>query len=427
MNTNVQKHTALAISALILTVVAAAAGYWFARRGAEHSAMAPSAKTAGQERRALYWYDPMVPSQHFDGPGKSPFMEMQLIPKYAEAPDSETPGVKIDPGTLQNLGVRLTTVERGPLVQPTEAVGALGFNQRDIAVVQARSGGFVTRVYARAPGDVIARSDPIADLLIPDWAGAQTEFLALLNSNDQALIDAARQRMLLLGMSGELIASIERNREPRTTVTIRSPLAGVIETLDVREGMTISSGATLATVNGLAAVWFEAAIPEARGGLVSPGKQVNARFTAYPGESFQGRVIAVLPQANAETRTLRVRIELPNRGGSLRPGMFGQVRLDGVETKPVVYVASEAIIHTGTRTIAIVAAERGHFIPAVVQTGEDVDGKTVILDGLKEGQRVVSSGQFLIDSEANLKGVLARLGAGDADGGAANSEPGSRP
>jgi Cu(I)/Ag(I) efflux system membrane fusion protein len=233
--------------------------------------------------------------------------------------------------------------------------------------------------------------------------------------------------MLLLGMSGDLISSIESSRESRTTVTIRSPLAGVIETLDVREGMTLSSGATLAKVNGLATVWLEAAIPEARGGLVSLGKQVSARFTAHPGESFEGRVVAVLPQANAETRTLRVRIELPNRGALLKPGMFGQVRLDGPQTKPVLYVASEAIIHTGTRTIAIVAAEQGRFIPAVVQTGEDVDGETVILEGLKEGQRVVSSGQFLIDSEANLKGVLARLGARSTDAGPADTEPGSRP
>jgi Cu(I)/Ag(I) efflux system membrane fusion protein len=427
MNANVRKHAATAISALILTVAAATAGYWFARRGAEHPAMVPSARFAGQEGRPLYWYDPMVPNQHFDAPGKSPFMQMQLIPKYADARDKEAAGVKIDPGTLQNLGVRLTTVERGSLAHPTEAVGALGFNQRDMAVIQARSGGFVTRVYARAPGDVIALNDPIADLLVPEWTGAQTEFLALLNSNDHALIDAARERMLLLGMSGDLIASIERSRESRTTVTIRSPLAGVIETLDVREGMTISSGATLAKVNGLAAVWLEAAIPEARGALVSLGKEVKARFTAYPGESFEGRVIAVLPQANAETRTLRVRIELPNRGGLLKPGMFGQVRLDGPQTKPVLYVASEAIIHTGTRTIAIVAAAQGRFIPAVVQTGEDVDGETVILDGLKEGQRVVSSGQFLIDSEANLKGVLARLGAGSTDAGPADTEPGSRP
>jgi membrane fusion protein, copper/silver efflux system len=427
MNTNVQKHAAIVISALILAVVAATAGYWFARRGVEYSAMAPSAKTTGQERRPLYWYDPMVPTQHFDAPGKSPFMHMQLIPKYTDAQDIETAGVKIDPGTRQNLGVRLTTVERGSLAQLTEAVGALGFNQRDMAVIQARSGGFVTRVYARAPGDVIARNDPIADLLVPEWTGAQTEFLALLNSNDHALIDAARERMLLLGMSGDLVTSIERSRESRATVTIRSPLAGVIETLDVREGMTISIGATLAKVNGLAAVWLEAAIPEARGGLVSLGKQVKARFTAYPGESFVGRVIAVLPQANAETRTLRVRIELPNRGGLLKPGMFGQVRLDGPQTEPVLYVASEAIIHTGTRTIAIVAAEQGRFIPAVVQTGEDVDGETVILDGLKEGQRVVSSGQFLIDSEANLQGVLARLDAGGTDGGPADTEPGSRP
>jgi Cu(I)/Ag(I) efflux system membrane fusion protein len=370
----------------------------------------------------------MVPNQHFDAPGKSPFMEMQLIPKYPDAQgDTDTAGVKIDSGTLQNLGVRLTTVERGPLVQPLQAVGTLGFNQREVAVIQARSAGFVTHVYARAPGDIVDRNAPIVDLLVPEWIGAQTEFIALLNSRDHALINAARQRLRLLGLSEESIASVEKSREPRPTVTIRSPLSGVIETLDAREGMALSNGATLAKINGLATVWLEAAIPEARGGFASLGKQVWAQLTAYPGERFEGHVIAVLPQANVETRTLRVRIELTNAGARLKPGMFAQVRFDSADAKPVLYVASEAIIHTGTRTIAIVAAEQGRFIPTVVQAGLDVDGKTIILDGLKEGQRVVASGQFLIDSEANLEGVLARLGTGESESGAAGPVPERRP
>jgi len=396
------------LGAALLAALSAATGYWLAQRGSEAASPGQARSVPGIERKPLYWYDPMVPNQRIDRPGKSPFMDMQLLPKYADSGDGETPSVRIDPGIVQNLGVRFTKVERGPLSQPVEAVGTLGFNQRDVAVVQARSAGFVTRVYARAPGDLIGRDAAIVDLLVPEWAGAQSEFLVLLKDGDRDLIEAARQRLLLLGMPPELVADIEVARRSRTTITIRSPLAGVIETLDAREGMTMSAGSTLARINGLASIWLEAAVPQARGALARLGKSVEVRLTAYPGQGFQGRVISVLPQANVETRTVRVRIEIANPDGRLRPGMFAQVRLEAAQASAL-YVASEAIIHTGTRAVVIVAGERGRFVPTEVKVGADFDGRTVILEGLTEGQRVVASGQFLIDSEASLKGVLARL------------------
>jgi membrane fusion protein, copper/silver efflux system len=408
MNASPRKLIGFALAAAVLATLSAAAGYWLARRGSEAAKPGQARTAPGLERKPLYWYDPMAPNQRFDRPGKSPFMDMQLIPKYADSADEASPSVRIDPGIVQNLGVRFTQVERGPLSQPVEAVGTLGFNQRDVAVVQARSAGFVTRVYARAPADLIGRHAAIVDLLVPEWAGAQSEYLVLLTNGDRDLIDAARQRLLLLGMSPELVARIEVERRSRTTVTIRSPLAGVIETLNAREGMTVSAGSTLARINGLASVWLEAAVPQARGALAQLGKSVEVRLTAYPGQGFQGRVISILPQADDETRTVRVRIEIANPDGRLRPGMFAQVRLETAQASAL-YVASEAIIHTGTRTVVIEAGERGRFIPTEVKVGADFDDKTVILEGLTEGQRVVASGQFLLDSEASLKGVLARL------------------
>jgi Cu(I)/Ag(I) efflux system membrane fusion protein len=408
--------------AAILAAASAGAGYWYARRGRESGSLkvstsskqSSSAVAAGAQ--PLYWYDPMVPTQHFDKPGKSPFMEMQLIPKYAESGADEG-SIKIDPTIVQNLGVRLAVVERGPFLRPLEAVGSIVFNQRNIAVIQARASGFVTRVYARAPGDVLAANVALVDLLVPEWAGAQSEFLVLRNSGDRELVGAARQRLVLLGMSNELIARLELSGQPLTTVTIRTPLAGVIESLDVRAGMSVAVGATLAKIAGLASVWLEAAMPQAQAAQVPIGKLVEVRLSAYPGEAFKGHVIAVLPEANLETRTLRVRIELANHEGRLRPGMFAQVRLESGDPAPVLSVASEAVIHTGTRTLAIVAGDAGRFIPTEVQTGAEADGKTVILKGLAEGQKVVASGQFLIDSEASLRGVLARLGG--------NPQPGS--
>jgi Cu(I)/Ag(I) efflux system membrane fusion protein len=391
---------------VVLVVFAATSGYWFARHKASHS---EASMPANGDRQVLFWYDPMVPNQHFDQPGKSPFMDMQLVPKYAGDAGDEA-SLRIDPAIVQNLGVRTTTVERGAFSRPIDAVGNITFNQRNVAIVQARTNGFVARVYARAPGDVLKRGAPLVDLLVPEWVGGQTEFLALVQSGDRALIDAARERLVLLGMPPDLITRIEATRKPETTIIIRTPRAGAIESFDAREGMTVSAGATLAKIDGLESVWLEAAIPETEGGLANIGKSVDATLTTYPGETFKGEVIDILPEANSETRTLRARIELKNPDGKLRPGMFARVRLDAGDPEPLLYVASEAVIRTGTRNIVLVADDRGRFTPATVAVGAEADGKTVIVRGVNEGQKVVASGQFLIDSEASLKGILARLG-----------------
>ena len=414
----------IGLCALLLVTLGTAAGYWLGQRREPARTVQP----ATNERKPLYWYDPMKPDQHFDKPGPSPYMDMQLVPKYADEGGARgSPVLEIDPTLVQNLGVRFTRVERGVLPQTIEAIGTIEFDQRDIAVIQARSNGFVTRVYARAPGDVIEKNAPIVDLLVPEWAGAQTEFLAVLKSGDADLIEASRQRLVLLGMPAELIARIQATHELHTTVTISSPLAGMIDSLGARQGMAVSTGATLATINGLATVWIEAALPEARGGIAQLGKHVEARLTAYPNQLFTGQVIGILPQANAETRTVRVRIGLDNRNRRLRPGMYAQVRLDEGEQTPVLYVASEAIIRTGKRALVIVASDQSHFTPKEVQPGADRDGKTIVLKGLTEGQTVVASGQFLIDSEANLRGLLARLAGVHSERDTENTEPGSQP
>ena len=359
--------------------------------------------------KPLYWYDPMYPAQHFDKPGKSPFMDMQLQPKYAEAPGAagDGPGVRIDPARAQSLGVRLAKVERGSLPRGVSATGVLDFNERDVAVVQARAGGFVQRVYGRAPGDVVGRGAPLADILVPEWAGAQAEFLAVRRTGDPALTRAARQRLQLLGMPEGLIASIEQTGRVRNVTTITTPTGGVIKTLSVRNGMTVAAGQTLAEVNGLGAVWLNAAVPEAMAGQVRVGETATATLAAYPGEAFRGRVAAILPQAQADSRTLTVRIELPNPGGRLKPGMFANVQFGGL-AQPALLVPSEAVIRTGRRTLVMLAGPGGRYGPAEIRAGHEADGRTEVLAGLSEGEQVVASGQFLLDSEASLAGVTAR-------------------
>jgi Cu(I)/Ag(I) efflux system membrane fusion protein len=398
-------RTRLALSAAAIALVAGGVGYGLAHLQGPR-ASAPS--TTDASRKALYWYDPMVPAQHFDKPGKSPFMDMQLVPRYADgAAGGVAPGVKIDPATVQSLGVRLATVQRGDFSQSIDATGVLDFNQRDVAIVQARAAGFVQRVYARAPGDVVSAGAPIADLLVPSWGGAQAEYLAVRGSGDSALEAAARQRLRLLGMPDGLIAAVARDGRPRTVVTISTPVGGAIQTLDVRQGMTVSMGQTLAQVSGLSSVWLNAAVPEALTGQVRMGQPARAELAAYPGESFTGRVTAVLPTAQADSRTLTVRVELPNRGGRLKPGLFATVHLGG-EAHPALFLPSEAVIRTGTRALVMVAGDGGRFQPVEVQLGREDGDRTEILAGLDEGQKVVASGQFLIDSEASLAGVQVR-------------------
>jgi Cu(I)/Ag(I) efflux system membrane fusion protein len=414
MSGNQRSLMTLATVALLFAGVGTGAGYWLAahRAGTEGTAaMADPAANAAEGRKALYWYDPMVPNQHFDKPGKSPFMDMQLVAKYADE-GGDAASIKIDPGVAQNLGLRLAKVERGTLAAPVVAVGSVQWNERQVAVVQARTTGFVERVYGRAPGDVIARGASLADLLVPDWAGAQTEFLALRSSGDAGLTQAARERLKLLGMPAELIAQVESTGQVHPLYTVTAPIPGVIQTLDVRAGMSLAAGMPLAKINGIDPVWLEAAVPEALAGKVGVGSTVSASLAAYPGLGLTGKVIAVLPEANPESRTVRVRIELANHDGRLRAGMFAQINLTANNGAQALLVPSEAVIRTGTRNVVLLSLDGGRFQPVEVKLGQEAEGKIVVLDGLREGQSVVASGQFLIDSEASLKGVLARLSEG---------------
>jgi len=393
-----------------IALVAGGSGYWLGQQGGP-------AREAGSEqanRKILYWYDPMVPAEHYDNPDSLSSMGMKTVPKYAdEAPAGDAlPGVSVDPAARQNLGMRVVAAEMGILPSALTVTGTIDFNQRDVAVVQARSGGFVTRVYARAPGDVIGAGAPIADLQLPEWGGAQGEFLAVKRLGKPELTAAARQRLRLMGMSDALIGEVERSGRTNGTVTIRSPIAGVIQSLDARAGATLGAGQTLAQITGIGTVWLNAAVPEVQAGLVRVGQGASATLAAFPGVTFAGRVSAILPATQADSRTLTVRIELANRGGRLRPGMFASVAL-GSDQRQALTVPSEAVIRTGARTLVILALADGRYRPAEVHTGREGGGRTEILAGLAAGEKLVASGQFLLDSEASLTGIVARpIGGG---------------
>ncbi|WP_217476674.1 efflux RND transporter periplasmic adaptor subunit [Stutzerimonas stutzeri] len=373
--------------------------------GASPLSAAQAAKPDTEGRAVLYWYDPMYPQQRFDKPGKSPFMDMDLVPRYAEE-GGDAASISIDPGISQNLGMRLATASRETFDDSVEAVGALTFNGRDMALVQARSGGFVERVYDRAPEDVIEKGAPLADLLVPEWGAAQAEYLALRGLGEPELLSAARQRLRLAGMPAELIARLENTGRTQNVWTVTSPIGGVLQSLDVREGMTLPTGATLARVNGLDKVWLEVAVPEAQAAGLGPDQPVAARLPAFPGEALEGRIQAVLPQADLASRTVRVRVELPNPALRLRPGMTAEVSL-AHNSQPALVIPTEAVIRTGKRSLVMLADDNGRYRPVEIRTGRETEEKTEVLAGLEEGQQVVASGQFLLDSEASLRGIAA--------------------
>ncbi len=396
---------------LVAVLFAGGGGYWF---GQQSGPAAPGTGSAQSDRKVLYWYDPMVPAEKYDNPDSLSSMGMKTVPKYADAAPAgdALPAISVDPAARQSLGLRVAVAEFGSLPAGLAVAGTIEFNQRDVAIVQARSGGFVNRVYGRAPGDVIGAGAPIADVQLPEWGGAQLEFLAVKRLGKPALTAAARQRLRLLGMPEGLITQVERSGRTSGTVTIRSPIAGVIQSLDVRQGMTLSAGQSLAQVTGFGTVWLNAAVPEAQAGSIRTGQSAAVTLSAFPGEKFMGRVTAILPTAQADSRTLTVRIELINRGGRLRPGMFASVTLGGGGGQALL-VPSEAVIRTGTRTLVMLALAGGRYRPAEIRTGREGGGMTEVLAGLGTGEKVVASGQFLLDSEASLTGVAARPIGGD--------------
>lgn len=372
----------------------------------------------GTGRQVRYWYDPMVPTQKFDQPGKSPFMDMQLVPKYA-GEEGDDSSVSISSQTLQNLGIRLEKVTTATFGNDITAVGRIEPDERRIATVQTRVPGFVERLLVKAEGDPVTKGQKIAEMYSPELLAAQQEYLALLEMDQidaTTLQQAARKRLRLLGMPDIEINGITRNNLSAQRFGIYAPISGVVTDLGVREGGELMSGNSLMQITDLSRVWLIAEVPERDAGMIELGTEAKIELQSRFGDITMGKVSYLYPTLDEATRTLSVRVELPNPKSKFRPGMYAKVVLSQASQQGL-SVPTESIIATGQRTVVIVKNEQG-FRPAEVVTGLANEGKTQILEGLSEGETVVSSGQFLIDSEASLSGVLARLsshGNGIAD------------
>ena len=360
-------------SLLAVAIMAALAAGYVAGR---HSPAAQTqASAAPAERKVLYWYDPMTPGQRFDKPGKSPFMDMDLMPRYADE----------------------ATDDGGVTVSADE---------RSLRTVAARANGLVEKLYVAASQQPVKKGQKLATLWIPDWTAAQQEYLAVRQLGDRSLTAAARQRLALQFMPEDILRRVDKTGQPQTRIDVVAPEDGYISLLSVREGAQVSATQPLFELTSLKQVWIVMDYPPSAASQIQIGGKITASADSQPGEIFHGTVSELLPDVDAVSRTLKARVVIDNPQEKLRPGMYLNLSPDVSAQTAVLAIAQEALIQTGSRNTVLLDDGNGHFTPQKVTIGVTRDGWTQVLSGLEEGQSVVTSGQFLIDSEASLRSAL---------------------
>lgn len=409
------KSKYLAVLGLTLALAGGGGGAWLASQRQAHRHV-PEKRTTPEGK--VYWTCVMHPQVRQDGPGSCPICGMKLVergeapPAAADAPAAPAAArdgvVEIDPRMLQNLGLRTARVERAGFTTGIDAVGSVAVDERRLVAVISRTPGFVERLDVHAVGEAVQRGQVIAGVYSPELYAAQQEF-ALVAARDPQLAAAAGSRLSLLGLSPAQIGQIARGGRAQRQALITAPLSGVITGLSVHLGSQTQPGTPIASIADLSSVWILVDLPEAQAGAVAVGDTAQARFTAWPGRSFAGRVDYLYPSVDSATRTRRARLVFDNAAGELAPGMFARVSLAGGAPRSRLLVPTEAVIRSGRRDVAIVALGGGRFRVAPLRIGDERDGRTEILEGLDAGAEVVTSGQFLIDSEASLRGVFGRI------------------
>lgn len=376
---------------------------------------ATGATSTVAERKVLFWYDPMYPATKFDKPGPSPFMDMDLVPKYADEGSEAVAGVTISTTQVQNLGLRTDIAETGKLTYQQSLPANVNFNQYQYEILHARASGFVEKSYPLAVGDYVKKGDPLVAITVSDWVSAQSEYLTLLRTNaSPALLKGVLERLYLAGMPKSLINQLNKTKKIQSYLTIRAPISGVLTSFDLRSGMTMNKSALIATIQGIDPVWVVASVPESLTDLMTKDTQLTVEIPALPEQQFKITDWQILSNAQADTRTLSLRLFVANPDHKLKPGMSAIVKLQ-TESQDYVLVPSQAIINTGDEQRVITQDEQGRFIPKRIKIYAEASGKTAILSGLKAGEKIITSGLFLIDSEANINGALERMREQPAD------------
>ncbi|MDR2422204.1 MAG: efflux RND transporter periplasmic adaptor subunit [Deltaproteobacteria bacterium] len=365
----------------------------------------PKGPLAAQERQVLYWYDPMYPNARFEKPGRSPFMDMDLIPRYADEGQGE--GIRIDPTLTQNLGLKTALAKTGRLTYAREIPANVEFNGYQRARLQSRAEGFVAKTFNFSVGDLIKEGEAIAVVTAPGWASDQSEYLLLKSQKaDRRIVAGVREKLRLGGMPEEMLQAVDQTGQAQTDLYIKSPVSGVVTALDVYQGMNVGKDMTLAEIQGFNPIWVTADVPELDLALAQGRARVTA--LAWPGRAFESLGSVLLPQANKGARTVPLRLTVANPEGLLRPGLTASVRLRGQGPEGVL-IPTQSLIDLGEEKRVIVVTHDGTFLPKAVKVGGSAREETLIAEGLEPGESVVVSGLFLIDSEANLAGALDRL------------------
>ena len=360
----------------------------------------------------LYWVAPMDPAYRRDKPGKSP-MGMDLVPVYADAAGAADT-VRIDPVMVQNLGVRSAPVERGTLWRQINTVGYVAFDERKLSHVHLRTDGWIEKLNVKSDGEQIRKGDVLFELYSRELVNAQEEYIQALRGSNDYLKRASRERLEALGMGNAQIRQVARERRASQRVRILASQDGVVDGLNVREGMYVKPATEVLTLADLSSVWLLVDVFERQSDWVAVGQPAEVRLGYLPGRVWEGEVEFVYPTIDPKTRTLQARLRFDNPDDALKPDMYANVVIYAGPKHGVLSIPREALIKTGKTERVIVALEEGRFRAQAVTAGLESGEFVEIISGLSEGDQVVTSGQFLIDSEASLRASFSRMG--DANG-----------
>lgn len=383
-------------------------------RASSRTTNSPAAESEGGSREVLYWVAPMDPRFRRDAPGKSP-MGMDLVPMYADQVDGRPGVVVIDPTMVNNLGVRTALAEHGSLSRLIDTVGYVSYDEDTVQHIHTRVDGWIEKLEAKASGDPVAKGQLLFELYSPTLVNAQEEFLAAMRSNNTILRNASRDRLMALGVTSSEISRLEKERSVRQRVPVYASADGVISHLGVRHGMFVTPSTEVMSIARLDSVWVLAEVFERQSAWVKPGQYATVNLDYLPGMTLQGTVDYVYPELDPKTRTLTIRLRFDNEDLALRPNMFARVSIQGEGVGEVVHVPREALIRGGSENRVVVDLGNGRFLPKVVTIGIESGDRVEIRKGLSAGERVVTSAQFLIDSESNIDTALGRFDEPEAE------------
>ncbi|HAS8399614.1 TPA: efflux RND transporter periplasmic adaptor subunit [Vibrio vulnificus] len=383
--------------------------------GHDMSAMA-STSSAQSSNEPLYWVAPMDPNYKRDKPGKSP-MGMDLIPVYADdlAGANDKPGtVKIDPSVENNLGVKTAAVELAKLSPRIETVGYIAFDESQLWQTNVRVSGWVEKLYINAVGEQVKKGEVLFTLYSPELVKAQEELLNAKRTGRDGLVKGATERLLSLGVDREQINQMIRRGKASQTIEIKALANGVIASLNIREGGYLSPAQAVISAGPLNEVWVDAEVFERQAHWLTNGSQASMTLDALPGKAWQGEVDYVYPILDPKTRTLRMRLKFANPNGELKPNMFANITLQPVSDSEVLTVPKSSVIRSGGMTRVVLAEGEGKYRSARIETGREADDKVEVLQGLNQGDRIVTSAHFMLDSESSQSADLSRINGVEA-------------